>query len=214
MIFLVQLRKTRYYYYSKIWVSETLSGICTLNGSLPQGAPTSPYLSNLIFKKIDDQISQFCRSKNINYTRYSDDLTFSGDKNIFGVINFTNERFKENGFSINQDKLRTRRKNESQEVTGILVNEKLQAPKITRKYFRQATYYIRKFGLTSHLDYTENKRKNSIQHLIGIGNFINYINPKDTSSKKNLVFLKKIYKETKTPSITDNKEHKIITLFN
>jgi RNA-directed DNA polymerase len=176
-------------------VSETLAGICTLNGSLPQGAPTSPYLSNLIFKKIDNHIADYCKHKIINYTRYSDDLTFSGDKNVLGIINFIRNIFNENAFALNQNKLRTRRKNESQEVTGIIVNEKLQAPKETRKKFRQAVYYIKKYNLSNHLDYIKNDRKKGLIHLLGIGNFICFVNPDDTSAKNDLIYLKNLYKE-------------------
>lgn len=176
-------------------VSLALSKLCTLNGSLPQGAPTSPYLSNLLFLELDLEISDFCRRNNISYTRYSDDLTFSGDENVAGVINFVNPLFTKYDLYINPDKTRTRRKNECQEVTGIVVNKKLQVSKVTRKKFRQEAFYIRKYGLESHLNYVSNKKKNSIQHLIGVGNFITYINPQDFTARNDLGFLKSLYKD-------------------
>lgn len=54
-----------------------LSHLTTYNDYLPQGAPTSPYLSNLVLRKFDYVVGKWCSSNNINYTRYSDDMTFS-----------------------------------------------------------------------------------------------------------------------------------------
>ncbi|MBL0139153.1 MAG: RNA-directed DNA polymerase [Bacteroidetes bacterium] len=64
--------------YSKI-LSNLLAKLCTLNNSLPQGAPTSPYLSNIFFKSADDNIINYCVKNEIKYTRYADDLSFSGN---------------------------------------------------------------------------------------------------------------------------------------
>jgi RNA-directed DNA polymerase len=176
-------------------VSNILTKICTLNNSLPQGAPTSPCLSNLIAINMDKQISSFCKERKINFTRYSDDLTFSGNKNIGGIIPYIEQILNNNGFRINQDKLRTRRKNESQEVTGIVVNKKLQAPKYTRKKFRQSVYYIKQHGLENHLNHIRNNKGNYLNHLLGVGNFICFVNPFDTKAHQDLAYLKTIYTE-------------------
>lgn len=63
--------------------SYILSQLCCLNGSLPQGAPTSPYLSNLLTYNLDIELNEYCKSdnRNLNYTRYSDDIIISGDFN-------------------------------------------------------------------------------------------------------------------------------------
>ena len=60
-------------------LSMLFSSLLTLKGELPQGAPTSPALSNLIMRIIDDQIAKYSVERKIRYTRYADDLTFSGD---------------------------------------------------------------------------------------------------------------------------------------
>lgn len=59
-------------------IKVLLIKLCTYDDYLPQGAPTSPYLSNLALKSFDEYIGDFCEKQNISYTRYSDDLTFSG----------------------------------------------------------------------------------------------------------------------------------------
>lgn len=67
-------------------VAMFLANLCCYKTQLPQGAPTSPYLSNLRFRKIDDLISSYTKEFNIRYTRYADDMTFSGDFNPHRLI--------------------------------------------------------------------------------------------------------------------------------
>lgn len=173
-------------------LSEMLSGLCTLNNSLPQGAPTSPYLSNLVAKSMDDKISRYCLNNKISYTRYSDDLAFSGTIKTGALIKFIKEVFNENGFVLNENKLRTKNRNQSQRITGIVVNKHLQAPKKTRKLFRQNVYYIKKYGLENHLNRIKNNKDNYIEHLIGKGLFICFVNKNDRSAKKDLEYLSKL----------------------
>lgn len=70
-------------------ISNLLAKLCSCNGSLPQGAPTSPYISNIYLKPLDDAVSEFCKKKDIRYTRYADDLTFSGQfdyNELYGLL--------------------------------------------------------------------------------------------------------------------------------
>lgn len=171
-------------------VSTMLSNLCTLYQSLPQGAPTSPALSNLLMTNVDKRISGFVINKKIRYTRYADDMTFSGDFNPGMVIKFVAQVLSDEGLIINDRKTRFRGKNQQQEVTGVVVNEKLQAPKVIRKQLRQAVYYIEKYGLPSHLEKTNNQRANHIRHLIGLANFILFINKEDQEARKYIDILK------------------------
>ena len=86
--------------------------------------------------------------------------------------------------SVNEKKTRVRKPGQRQEVTGVIVNEKIQAPISTRKKLRQSVYYIEKYGLVSHLEKTENERANHIYHLLGIANFILFLNPEDEEAKR------------------------------
>lgn len=178
--------------YSKA-VSTLLAGLCALEGSLPQGSPTSPALSNLITRNLDKRISSYAKKNNIRYTRYADDITLSGDFNEGSVINFLEYVLKSEGFEINESKTRVRLSTQQQEVTGIIVNEKLQTSKSYRKDFRKNIYYIKKYGLNSHLEHEklENK-KNYLYRLLGMGNFILYINPKDEECREGIAFLKSL----------------------
>ena len=63
-----------------------LTGLCCMKGCLPQGAPTSATLSNLLMRKFDEKVGMYCRQEKIRYTRYADDMTFSGDFDELKVI--------------------------------------------------------------------------------------------------------------------------------
>lgn len=159
-------------------VSTVLANICTFKGRLPQGAPTSPYISNIICKGLDYRIQKLCDRSNSVYTRYADDITISGKRGIETIIPIINTIIKDEGFNANKKKERVLYKYHSQRVTGIVVNEKLSPPKHIIKYIRQNIYYIQKFGLKEHLSKTNNKfRSNYKEHLYGIAYFIKMIDP-------------------------------------
>jgi RNA-directed DNA polymerase len=176
--------------YSK-QVSVMLSNICTLENGLPQGSPTSPMLSNLLTKNLDKRIAGFARKNNIRYTRYADDLTFSGDFEEGKIINFVKTVLNAEGFEVNDKKTRVRTKNQMQEVTGIVVNEKMQAPRNYRRKLRQEMYYINKYGFESHLKKIEKVDILSyLYQLLGMANFIINVNPNDIEAKKHYSDLK------------------------
>ncbi len=172
-----------YYLFRKLGYSKSvsilLSNLCCLNRILPQGAPTSPMISNLVMARNDRRIGAFCVKNNINYTRYADDLTFSGDFPPGKIINFVEYILAEDNFELNKDKTRTKRRHQRQLVTGIVVNDKMQVSREIRRKIRQDVYYINKFGLDSHLNKREIMKSNYLKHLLGILNFIIHINPKD-----------------------------------
>lgn len=177
-------------------VSQMLTGLCTLEGSLPQGAPTSPALSNLVVSRLDKRLSNFAVQKKIRYTRYADDITFSGTFASGEIIKLVRMASKDEGLVLNEKKIRLMKKHERQIVTGVIVNEKLQAPRQRRREFRKVMYFIQKFGLDSHLSFIGNDRRNYLKHLLGIGNHILHLNPKDTNVREHMEILHRILKES------------------
>ena len=133
---------------------------------------------------LDTEISQYTTKSNIRYTRYADDLTFSGDFNTHTLIRDISDMVYADGFTINPDKTRVARKNARQEVTGIVVNSHMQISKEKRKQIRQEVYYINKYGIESHLSYREENRANYLNHPLGRINFALFVNPKDEEMKK------------------------------
>lgn len=169
-----------------------LAHLCCYNNVLPQGAPTSPYLSNLRMISLDYKISNYTSQKNIRYTRYADDMTFSGNFNPHFLVNDISKIVFGEGFSINSKKTRVAKRNARQEVTGIIVNSHMQISKEKRKKIRQQVYYIKKFGLESHLEHINENRANYLNHLLGQINFALFVNPKDKEMKEYFELIKVI----------------------
>ncbi len=125
--------------------------LCTYDEHLTQGSPTSAYISNLVLKDFDEEIGEWCKNIGINYTRYSDDMTFSGHFEVTPLITKVKNLLKKKGLRLNYDKVHVVTKSSRQSVTGVTVNEKIRASAQYRATIRQEMYYITKFGLSSHL---------------------------------------------------------------
>lgn len=163
-----------------------LTNLCIYNNSLPQGAPTSGYISNIVLRNFDEKIGLFCKNNDIEYTRYSDDMTFSGDFNTGKLIKLVNKLLYEQGFSLNKKKIVVVNKKTRQQVTGIIVNEKLSIRKSYKKKIRQEIYYINKFGLKSHLIKRKIKleEKEYLNKLLGKINFVLQVEKNNLEFKK------------------------------
>ena len=178
-------------------VAWFLAHLCCHKNVLPQGAPTSPYLSNIRLLKLDEAIVKYASEKKIRYTRYADDLTFSGDLNPHKVISKISQLVYAEGFQINSKKTRIAYQNARQEVTGIVVNSHMQVSKEQRKSIRQQVYYIKKYGLNSHLEYIGETRQHYINHLMGQINFALFVNPKDEELKEYFELVKELLKDSR-----------------
>src|SRR5262245_27596171 len=137
-----------------------LAQLCCHHGVLPQGAPTSPIISNIICSRLDRQLMKLARSYHCFYTRYVDDITFSKTSTSFPTqIGYFDENknaivgtelrqiIENNGFRINAEKVRLHTNKHRQSVTGLTVNEK---PNIPRNFIRQVRAMIHawdKYGL-------------------------------------------------------------------
>lgn len=139
-------------------VAILLAQICCYEGKLPQGAPTSPVISNLICYTLDNDLQKLAKDTNCLYTRYADDITFStnlkefpsdilsSSHNIITCGEKLTSIIKKNSFSINQSKVRLQKQYMRQEVTGLIVNNFVN---ISRKYIREVRtilYAWEKFG--------------------------------------------------------------------
>lgn len=133
-------------------VGMLLTSLCTYNAFLIQGSPTSAYISNLVMKDFDEELGAWCNENNISYTRYSDDMTFSGVFNPNYIISKARKLLYKKGLELNNDKIHVVYKNASQTVTGLVVNNKVQVSIKYRKEIRKEVYYINKYGIDSHLN--------------------------------------------------------------
>lgn len=157
-----------------------LAQICCHEGSIPQGAPTSPVISNIICWKMDAQLQRLAIENRCTYTRYADDITFSFSvskaklpRSILKINTATDEVsvspilekiIQDNGFIINNEKVRLQGRNQRQQVTGITVNNKLN---LKRTFIRQTASMLhawRKYGaVAAEKEYLEKYRLKNIK---------------------------------------------------
>ncbi len=129
-----------------------LALLCTYHDALPQGAPTSPAISNIILRGFDMAVGNCCAQRRITYTRYCDDMTFSGDFKPEEVIPMVKIELRKMGFFLNDRKTVVARSGQRQLVTGLVVNEKVRVQADYLRDLRQELYYCKKYGLVSHLE--------------------------------------------------------------
>ena len=106
-------------------VAAILANLCTYDNYLPQGAVTSPYIANLVCYHMDARINGYCSRKDIVYTRYADDLTFSSDNRMLlnKIEKFIKYIVTDEGFTINDKKTRYLSNDVKKTVTGITIND-------------------------------------------------------------------------------------------
>ncbi len=176
-------------------VSHTFAALCTepevreleSNGKyfvlsrkrfLPQGAPTSPVISNLICRRLDRRLSNLAKSFNFTYTRYADDLIFStrnqDEYRIKILLKKIESIVKNEDFEINQTKTKVLRSSRRQEVIGIVVNEKLNISRTDLRRFRATLFQIEREGLQGKY---WGKSDDWIASIRGFANFIYMVNP-------------------------------------
>ena len=171
----------------------TLANFCCYKGRLPQGTSTSPMLSNLVMREFDDEMEKVCLKYNIRYTRYSDDMLFSGSfdnefdtKHFVSYVKFMLNDF---GFHMNLSKTKIIKQGQRQTALGVVLNEKQQVTKEYRKQIRQEIHYCSEHSVKSHLEHIQDERFllpngepdyiGYIDNLNGRINFALQINPDD-----------------------------------
>ena len=127
-------------------IAHTIAGLCTMRiveedkerFVLPQGAPTSPILTNAICDTLDRRLGAVAKRFGLRYSRYADDITFSSMHYVYAedgeFITELNRIIADNHFVINTKKIRLQRRGMRQEVTGLVVTDKVN---VERKYVRE-----------------------------------------------------------------------------
>lgn len=115
---------------------------------LPQGAPTSPAITNLLCWRLDRRLSRLAENLGFSYTRYADDLSFSGaaDADVGRLLRRVRYVVDQEGFVVHPDKTRIQRRGRQQEVTGIVVNDRPGVDRATLRRFRALLHQIGRDG--------------------------------------------------------------------
>lgn len=157
-------------------VAHLLTKLCTnAKNVLPQGSPASPSISNHILLRLDKRLGKLAESIGADYSRYADDITFSGKKSIHTIIPLVEKIVAEEGFLINKNKTRLQYNNQRQEVTGLIVNNKISVSKTIEDEVRNAIYFIKKYGVDDHMKHIGCSKSFYVEHLYGIAYFINMV---------------------------------------
>ena len=147
-------------------IANVLAGLCSMReirkdadgkdvfaSVLPQGAPTSPIITNMICDTLDRRLAGLAKRFGLHYTRYADDITFSSMHYVYAENGEFRKELRRiisgQGFTINNTKTRLQKRGSRQEVTGIIVCEKLN---VTRKYVREIRsllYIWEKYGYST-----------------------------------------------------------------
>jgi retron-type reverse transcriptase len=135
-------------------VARYLANLTCHNGSLPQGAPTSPILSNLLCRRLDSRLFKWARQNGYTYSRYADDLTFSTNNDSFpdSDIAFIDDIIQDEGFEVNEEKRRLQPYYRRQMVTGLVVNEKVNLPREKLRGLRALLRNIEEHGWRSQVN--------------------------------------------------------------
>jgi retron-type reverse transcriptase len=143
----------------------------------PQGAPTSPAISNLICRTLDKRLHNLAASMDGDYTRYADDLTFSfHDTPPKGIGRFRwwiNQICQQEGFVVREDKFRVVRSSQQQRVTGIVVNDSLSIPRKERRRLRAIVHNCERHGLASQA----RGRPGFASWLLGYASYVKMVHP-------------------------------------
>lgn len=118
--------------------SRLFAEICCHDGHLATGAPTSPAVSNLIMRNLDASLNGIATKLDVTYTRYADDLTFSGNSAAVWMLRPLKSHLEKLGYELDPKKTNIFRKGRRQIVTGAVVNAKVNLARPLRKILRAA----------------------------------------------------------------------------
>lgn len=159
-------------------VSAILVELCTFEGVLPQGAPTSPMLANIALAGFDKYMMEYSKKENIIYSRYADDITISGNKDLSGYVEIIRTTLKQYGFELNESKTHIMKGKQRKIVTGLVVSDTVKIPKRYKRRLRQELYYCNKYGIRSHL--AKRGRTSAVnfeEYLYGKAYFVKMVEP-------------------------------------
>ncbi|WP_224248704.1 reverse transcriptase family protein [Hyalangium gracile] len=168
-------------------VASTLAGLTTHRpkladgtvvwpGALPQGAPTSPAIANLVCRRMDARLTALAKKYGATYTRYADDLSFSFQappEKMGRFMWWVNAILQQEGFAENNPKRRVMRRAHRQRVTGLTVNQQVSIPREDRRRFKAILANCRKHGVASQA----RGRKDFESWLRGYAAYVRMVHP-------------------------------------
>jgi len=153
---------------------------------LPQGAPTSPMLTNLLCRRLDARLQGMANKLGFAYTRYADDMSFSTDSdhqnNLKALLHWVKKIVHEEGFALHPDKTRVMHAGRRQEVTGLVVNN--AQPTISRQQLRRFRALLHQLETQGIAGKTWNGNANVLNSAAGFANLVFMVNPEKGAALK------------------------------
>ncbi|PVZ78179.1 RNA-directed DNA polymerase [Serratia sp. S1B] len=166
-------------------VSVALASLCCVNDSLPQGGVTSPALSNILVSSLDERLNRLAHTFDLSYSRYADDMVFSGKRIPATIIKYVTGIIESFGFAINDEKTKLLIKERQKIITGIdTTGPKLTLPRNRRREIKKAMFFINKHGLVAHMNNEKIRNPNYLLSLEGKIRFWLQIDPENNEAKK------------------------------
>ena len=155
-------------------IAWLLTNLLTFKGRLPQGSPASPKLANLICHRLDARIMGYCLQKNMNYSRYADDITISTSNRVHikGAIRFLGFVTGAEGFSLRPEKTAVLGRKKAKKITGLIVSDEVR---VGRRRYREMRAMILQAIV-----------KNDVEKLKYIHGYMNFLKDVDVTTFKML----------------------------
>lgn len=172
-------------------VSFYLGSLCCVDDALPQGGGASPVLSNVICWKLDRRLSRLAKRNGLEYSRYADDIVFSGDVIPSWLLRFVRLILSQEGFQVNDHKTRQWKVGSRKIVTGLDISSStVRIPKAKRREWRQHAHYVLKYGIVGHANAIRSRKPFLLNSLIGCFEYWHWIEPDDGYVEQTLDRLK------------------------
>jgi len=171
-------------------IAYVMAKLATFEGVLPQGAATSPSISNAVCRRLDMRLFEMAKAWDLRYSRYADDLTFSGVRLPGMLEDRVTHIIGEEGFTIRHEKTVSLGRRDPKFITGIAVHTgTLRIPRKLRRSLRQEIHYIRRYGLTSHRSKRRIRDLAFIYRLQGRLAFWAWVEPENPEPRDALAWL-------------------------
>ncbi len=179
---------------------------------LPQGAPSSPAISNILCRHLDRRLAGLATKMDYVYTRYADDLSFSTRahpaQNVQKLLWRCRKIIEDEGFKLNKAKTKIMRKHRQQKVTGLVVNEKLSIDRKTRKKFRALLYQLNK-GDIKEIHWLDKSKHALADSIMGFAHFLKMVESEMATNALNMLndsaYMSKHKASNSKPSPLNNK---------
>ena len=166
-------------------VAFYLSSLCCYDGCLAQGSPVSPVISNVIAKHLDRRLYRIAKKYNLKYSRYADDIAFSGECISVKFIEYVKGIITDCGFLVNDNKIRLYKEYGNKILTGLsLATGVPRLPRDYRRSLEKELFYINKYGIKGHISHNKIRTSNYLESILGKVRYWLMIEPNNTFAQQ------------------------------